>query len=357
MKKELEIDNYLSGLFTYINAPIVVWNKERKITSFNKAFAGLSGRAESEIIGQSLETLFPEEDRFDFLQKIERASEEEGWEGVEIPILHRDGRIRTGLWNSSAIYAGDGKTQIATVTSGQDITERKKLEAQLSHAQKMEAVGVLAGGIAHDFNNVLQGIPGYIQLYLMRKTKGDPYRNYLDRINGLIQGAAKLIEQLLLFGQKVRKVESRLRSVDLNREVTRVMKPLERLIPKMISIKTHLTDDLKLVNVDPTQLEQVIMNLVINAGDAMPDGGRLVIETSNTVLDQEYCNLHIDSPPGRYVLLTVSDTGCGMDRETLEHIFEPFYTTKETGTGLGLAIVYGIIKNAKGYITCCSEPG
>ncbi|MBW2631880.1 MAG: PAS domain S-box protein [Deltaproteobacteria bacterium] len=189
MKKKLEIDHYLSDLFRHINAPIVVWNQEKKIISFNEVFARMSGYAESEIIGQPLDALFSEEDSFDFLQKIENASCGEC--SVEIPILHRDGGVRVVLWNSSAVY--DGKTQIATVVSGQDITERKKLEAQLSHAQKMEAVGVLAGGIAHDFNNVLQGISGYTQLLLMRKTKGDPDRDYLNQINRLIQGSAKLV--------------------------------------------------------------------------------------------------------------------------------------------------------------------
>ena len=352
MKKKLEVDHYLSDLFRHINAPIVVWNQEHEIISFNEVFARMSGYSESEIIGQSLDALFSEDDRFDFLQTIEDASCGEC--SVEIPIWHKDGEVRVVLWNSSPIY--DGKTQIATIASGQDITERKKLETQLSHAQKMEAIGVLAGGIAHDFNNVLQGISGYTQLLLMKKTKGDPDRDYLKQIDRLVQGSSKLIEQLLLFG---RKVEIKLGPVDLNQEVLRSIKLLKKLIPKMISIETHLSDDLKLVNVDTAQLEQVMMNLVVNASDAMPDGGRLVIESKNTVLDQEYCNVHLGSAPGRYVLLTVSDTGCGMGKEALEHIFEPFYTTKEVGkgTGLGLAIVYGIMKSFKGYITCYSQPG
>jgi len=354
MKKNLETDCCLGNLLGHINSPIVVWNLEHKIISLNKAFVRVSGCAESEIVGQTLETLFPGEDCPEYPQKIEEASRGEG--SLKIPILHKNGVVRVVLWNFSAIYGKDGKTQIATIASGQDITDREKLEAQLRHAQKMEAVGVLVEGIAHDFNNALQGISGYTRLLLMRKTKDDPDHDYLERIDRLIQGSAKIIEQLLFFG---RKVEDKLMPVELSREILRIMKSLKRLIPKMISIETHLSDNLKLVNVDATQFEQVIMNLIVNASDAMPDGGKLVIETKNTVLDRGYCNLHIGSVPGRYVLLRVSDTGCGMDRKTLGHIFEPFYTTKEVGkgTGLGLAMVYGIVKNHGGYITCYSEPG
>jgi len=353
---ETKTNDYLSDLPKYINSPVVVWNKEREIIIFNKAFVRMSGRTEAEMIGQPLDVLFPEKGRSGFLQKIENTSGGEGREGVEIPILHKDGGIRMGLWNSSAIYGGDGRTPVATISSGQDITERKRLEAQLLHGQKMEAIGTLAGGIAHDFNNVLQIVSGYIQLLLQGKAEDDPDRRYLNQIDRSTQGAAKLVKQLLIFS---RKVESRLRPVYLNQEVRRVEELLARVIPGMISIETCLSDDLKIINADPTQLEQVIMNLAVNAREAMPEGGRLVVETENAVLDEEYCKVHLGAVCGRYVLLTISDTGCGMGREALEHIFEPFYTTKEVGkgTGLGLATVYGIVKNHNGYTVCYSEPG
>lgn len=353
---ETKTNDYLSDLPKYINSPVVVWNKEREIIIFNKAFVRMSGRTEAEMIGQPLDVLFPEKGRSGFLQKIENTSGGEDREGVEIPILHKDGGIRMGLWNSSAIYGGDGRTPVATITSGQDITERKKLEAQLLHAQKMEAIGILAGGIAHDFNNVLQIVSGYVQLLLQGKAEDDPDHRYLDQIDRSTRGAAKLVKQLLIFS---RKVESRLRPVYLNQEVRRVEELLARVIPGMISIETCLSDDLKIINADPTQLEQVIMNLAVNACEAMPEGGRLVVETENAVLDEEYCKVHLGAVPGNYVLLTISDTGCGMGREALEHIFEPFYTTKEVGkgTGLGLATVYGIVKNHDGYIICYSEQG
>ena len=350
----LQATSYLNGVFRHISAPIIAWNREQRIVIFNEASVRMSGHAEAEVLGQPLEGLFPAEDRSHALQRIESATRK--GELVEIPILRRDGGVRVGLWNTSPIYDADDGPAIITVATGQDITERKKLDAQLIHTQKMEAIGILAGGIAHDFNNVLQGISGYAQLLLMRKPPDDPDRDYLARMEELIQVATRLIGQLLIFS---RKAEKKIRPLDLNREVTKVMKSLMRIIPRTISVETRLSDDLRGINMDQEQVEAVLMNLVANAIDAMPDGGRLVVETKNTTLDERYCKDHVGTTPGRYVLLTVSDSGCGMDREMLEHIFEPFYTTREVsqGTGLGLAIVYGVIKDCHGYITCSSEPG
>jgi len=237
-----------------------------------------------------------------------------------------------------------------------DITEKKKLEAQLQQAQKMEAIGTLAGGIAHDFNNMLQAISGYTQILLMGKKASDPDYEKLEAIEKSAQRASDLTKRLLIFS---RKVESKLRPVGLNQEIEQVSKMLERTIPKMINIELHLAENLKIINADPAQIEQIMMNLGVNARDAMPDGGRLIFETENVILDEQYCKIHLGARPGKYVKLSISDTGHGMDREILSHIFEPFYTTKETGkgTGLGLAMVYGIVKNHDGYIMCYSEPG
>lgn len=350
----LQTTSYLNDVFRHINAPVIAWNRGQRIVVLNEAFVRMCGHVEAEILGRPLEELFPAEDRPDALQRIERAARK--GELVEIPILHRDGGVRMGLWNTSAIYDADDGPPIITVAAGQDITERKKLDAQFIHTQKMEAIGVLAGGIAHDFNNVLQGVSGYAQLLLRRKPPDDPDHDYLVRIEELIQVATKLIGQLLIFS---RKAEKKVRPLDLNREVAKVMKSLMRITPRMISVETHLSDDLRGINMDQAQIEAVLMNLVANATDAMPGGGKLVVETKNATLDERYCKDHVGTTPGRYVLLTVSDSGCGMDRETLEHIFEPFYTTREVsrGTGLGLAIVYGVVKDYHGYITCSSEPG
>jgi len=255
------------------------------------------------------------------------------------------------------------KTATPILLSGQahlldifiDITEKKKLEAQLQQAQKMEAIGTLAGGIAHDFNNILQAIFGYTQILLMAKEPSNPDYEKLEAIEKSAQRASDLTKRLLIFS---RKVESKLRPVDLNNEIEQVSQMLERTIPKMINIKLHLAEDINIINADPAQIEQIMMNLGVNARDAMPEGGTLIFETENVILAEEYCKTHLGSKPGQYVKLSISDTGQGMDNETLRHIFEPFYTTKDIGkgTGLGLAMVYGIIKSHSGYIMCYSEP-
>ena len=236
-----------------------------------------------------------------------------------------------------------------------DITEKKKLEAQLQQAQKMEAIGTLAGGIAHDFNNILQAIFGYTQILLIGKGADNPDHEKLEAIEKSAQRASDLTKQLLIFS---RKVESKLRPMDLNKETEQVSKMLERTIPKMINIELHLAENLNIINADPAQIEQILMNLGVNARDAMPNGGRLIFETENMILDEHYCKIHLGSKPGHYVKLSISDTGHGMDKEILKHIFDPFYTTKEIGkgTGLGLAMVYGIVKSHNGYIMCYSEP-
>ena len=355
MERRLQATSYLNDVFRHIPIPIIGWDKDRRVTIINEAFTGMNGYAEADIAGQSLEILFPDEIRFDSLRKMEQAASD-GNRLVEIPILHKGGGIRVGLWSASTVYGTDGGAPVVTIASGQDITEHKRLDTQFIHEQKMEAIGTLTGGIAHDFNNVLQGISGYTQLLLMKKPANDPDRDYLGHVEELTQVASRLIRQLLIFS---RKGEKKIGPLDLNREVTRVMRPLVRMIPRMISVETHLSDDLHQIRADRRQLESVIMNLVSNARDAMSDGGRLVIETKNTTLDEWFCRDHIGSVPGKYVMLTVSDNGCGMDRKTVSHIFEPFYTTREIGrgTGLGLATVYGIVKDSDGYITCSSDPG
>lgn len=267
---------------------------------------------------------------------------------------------------------GDIKTimfrPVTTISLGQfvlyeDITdskraeaEKEKLHAQLQQARKMEAVGTLAGGISHDFNNLLQAINGYTQLLLMEKSEKDPEYHNLEAIRNAGGRAADLVRQLLLFS---RKADIERKPVELNVEVEQARKILERTIPKMIDIEVHSGSRIWPVLADPVQVEQIFLNLGINAADAMPDGGKLVIETTNITLDNDYTQSHLGAHPGRYVLITFSDTGHGMDRETIEKVFEPFYTTKEIGkgTGLGLASVYGIVKNHDGYIMCYSEVG
>jgi signal transduction histidine kinase len=230
------------------------------------------------------------------------------------------------------------------------------LEAQLLQAQKMEAIGTLAGGVAHDFNNLLQVVRGFTQLLLHGKDPKEPEYRALQKILHASERGAELTRQLLTYS---RKVESKRRPVDLNLEVHEVGRLLERSIPKLIEIELHLADDLRTVFADPVQVEQMLMNLALNATDAMAHGGKIVIQTQNVTLDEKYCGTHLEARPGDYALMTFSDTGHGMDEETLKHAFEPFYSTKEVGkgTGLGLSMVYGIVKSHDGHITCESAPG
>jgi len=220
----------------------------------------------------------------------------------------------------------------------------------------MEAIGTLAGGIAHDFNNLLQAVLGYTEMLLLDKGGQEPGYQELQEIKRAAQRGSELTQRLLTFG---RRVPSRLRPINLNQEVSQIQKLLQRTIPKMIEIDLSLAADLRTINADPAQIEQALMNLAVNARDAMPEGGKLIIETKNATLDEEYCKIHLGAKPGDYALLIIADTGHGMDKEIFEHLYEPFYTTKGVGkgTGLGLAMVYGIVKSHEGYIFCNSEWG
>jgi PAS domain S-box-containing protein len=255
----------------------------------------------------------------------------------------------TPLYNS-------GSAVLGCVEVLRDITERKRAEEQLRQAHKMEAIGQLAGGVAHDFNNLLMAIIGYSELLLARLREGARLRRHVQEIKKAGERAAALTRQLLAFSRRQVLVPQVL---DLNSVVSNMQKMLRRMIDEDIDLLTVPASDLGQVRADPGQVEQVIMNLAVNARDAMPEGGNLTLETANVALDESYTRNHIDVLPGRYVMLAVRDTGSGMDAETLSHIFEPFFTTKEEGkgTGLGLATVYGIAKQSGGHIEVSSEPG
>ena len=274
---------------------------------------------------------------------------------VEYRIRHKDGRWLTLESTASVVRNRDGQVEKLVIVN-RDITERKQLEEQLHRSQKLEAIGRLSGGVAHDFNNLLGLIIGYSEALQERVPPDDPYREAVDEIQNAGKRAAALTQQLLAFSRK-QVLEPRILS--LNTIIVDIEKMLRRLVGEDITIELLLAPDTGRVKADRSQIEQVILNLVVNARDAMPDGGKLTIETGNWTLDRSTVLRHPYVIPGPYAMLKVTDTGCGMDAELQSHIFEPFFTTKEKGkgTGLGLATAYGVIKQSGGYIWVDSEVG
>jgi len=274
---------------------------------------------------------------------------------IEKRFIRKDGGVVWCQLNVSLVRGGEEERPF-TICMVEDITERKRLETQFFQSQKMETIGRLAGGIAHDFNNLLTVIKGYTQLSLSQIQEGDPCRENIEEIKGAAERAAELTNQLLTFS---RRQILDMKVLDLNTIVRGLEKMMGRIIGEDIEMITVLDDRLGRVKTDPSQIEQVILNLVVNARDAMPAGGKLAIETANMVLDETYARTHIGVTPGSYEMLSVSDTGCGMSPEIKELIFEPFFTTKEEGkgTGLGLSTIYGIVRQSGGNIWVYSEPG
>jgi two-component system, cell cycle sensor histidine kinase and response regulator CckA len=280
-------------------------------------------------------------------------------DSIEARIITSDNRTCWVRVYGRPIWDDSEQRVVRIFGATQDITAQKHLEQQLLHAQKMEAIGQLAGGIAHDFNNLLTVISGYGQIMRDQPAAGGQSGanpEYLDAILKAADRASQLTRQLLAFS---RRQVLRLKTIELNTLVIEVEKMLQRVIGEDVELRTIFGSDAGLVKVDPGQMEQVIMNLAVNARDAMPDGGRLTIETSHVELDETAASPDTLPKTAPFVLLTVSDTGIGMDKETIARIFEPFFTTKEVGkgTGLGLAMVYGIIKQSGGNVQVESAPG
>lgn len=322
----------------------------------NQALLRASGYAEEEILGKQFnETIFSRNNPRTLADEIRNGIVREGkWSGEALQ-RRKNGPDMPVLLSISVLQDGEGRVTGAFAVA-QDVTEQRRLEEQLRGAQKMEAVGQLAGGVAHDFNNLLMVIMGYAGDLKERLHASDPLHKKVEEIERAGERAASLTRQLLAFSRQ-QVLEPRV--LDLNSVVEDLQGMLRRLIREDIELVTELDAELGQVKADQGQIEQVIVNLIVNARDAMPRGGRLTIQTSNVQVDEAVARLRPTMSPGTYVRLTVTDTGTGMDAATQSHIFEPFFTTKERGkgTGLGLATVYGVVKQSGGFIWVSSELG
>jgi hypothetical protein len=326
-----------------------------RVISVNPFGAGQLGYTIEELVGQSVLAVFHPEDQAAVVAQLKACLQHPfqvfQWQFRKV---RKNGTIIWVEEFARAVSKSGGRHSVLIVCH--DITERKRLEEQLSHSQKMEAIGRLAGGVAHDFNNLLTGITCYTELLASSMNNTDPRRNDVEEIKKAAERAATLTRQLLAFSRKQILTYT---VVDLNAVVTSMEKMLGRLIGEDIELATRLDSGLGPVKADVGQLEQVIVNLAVNARDAMPNGGQLILETANVELNNAYTAIHPEVQTGHYVLLAVTDTGSGMDETVKANIFEPFFTTKEMGkgTGLGLATVYGIIKQSGGHITVSTAPG
>jgi len=336
------------------NEGIWALDEDRRTSFVNAQMAKMLEYEAEEMIGREVESFIFEEDLPDHVQKMENRHRDIA-EHYERRLRRKDGQAVWTIVSATPIIDAEHhfRGSFAMIL---DITERKKLEQQLLQAQKMEAVGQLAGGIAHDFNNILTAIIGYGSLLQMEISRDARLKSYVEQILDSADRAAEVTKSLLAFS---RKQMINPRPVDLNHIVRGIEKLLSRLIGEDIEIITALSSKDVVCMVDAGQIEQVLMNLTTNARDAMPNGGRLTLKTEMVELDENFIQSHGYGAPGKYAVLSVSDTGIGMDQESREKIFDPFFTTKETGkgTGLGLAMVYGIIKQHRGYINVNSEPG
>jgi PAS domain S-box-containing protein len=347
-------EEYLERIINAIGDPVFVKDEQFRFTLVNDALCTLLGKPRNEIVGTTgLEFLPP--DQMDHFLEVDRKVLSSGAEDLcKEPLTAHDGKVRTVVTRKTRYVDGRGaKFVVGTI---RDVTEHEQLEEQLRTSQKIEAIGSLAGGVAHDFNNILSVILSYTGYATEALREGDPLRSDLVEVKRAGERAAALTRQLLAFSRKqiLQPV-----SLSLNQIAAGVERMLRRIVGEDIDYVQVLATDLGVVRADPGQIEQVLMNLAVNARDAMPEGGKLTIETANVEIDEEYAACHVAVTPGSYVQLAVTDTGCGMDEQTKARLFEPFFTTKEKGkgTGLGLSTVYGIVKQSGGNIWVYSEPG
>lgn len=335
---------------------IVVYDQELRCQLFNPFMEKITGMNAADVIGKTALELFPFKKEIGILDDLHESlmgkqTEPREFKGL-IPETVRNGYV---VQSNAPLFNNNGEI-IGVIGMIRDITDQKRAEEQFMQAQKMEAVGRLAGGIAHDFNNMLGVILGHADLSLMHMEHSDPLFGSLTEIFKAAERSSNLTRQLLAFARK-QTIEPKV--LDMNETVSGMLKMLQRLIGEGIQLTCHAAADLWLVKIDPSQVDQILANLCVNAKDAIKDTGRITIELQNITINTEQYEITPDSAPGDYVCLSVRDDGCGMDKETQAHIFEPFYTTKELGkgTGLGLATVFGIIRQNNGFIHVQSDLG
>jgi two-component system cell cycle sensor histidine kinase/response regulator CckA len=342
------------AIFEGMAVGIALIHTDGRIMESNQALQKMLGYRGEELYNRIMDELVHPEDANQGLElhKSLMAGERDHYQ-IERRYLRKDGEIVWGRLNVSRSY-GLGEDPPYTIHMIEDITGWKQMEMQFLQSQKMETVGQLAGGIAHDLNNLFTILSGYSQLSLLEISEDHPLRGNLEEIRRTTGRAAELTQRLLAFS---RRQAMDMKVLDLNQLLKGLEKMLGRIIGEDIELIIRLAEDLGEVKADPGQIEQAILNLVVNARDAMPNGGKLIIETHNVELDETYARSHFNVIPGRYILLSVTDTGCGMSPEVKERIFDPFFTTKgkTRGTGLGLSTVYGIVKQSGGYIWVYSE--
>src|SRR6478609_3085908 len=332
-----------------------VWllDSATRATFVNERVVTLLGYPSDALLGASLLDFVHEGSRAQVRQLI-NPGRAEGASQIEACFVRSDGKEVWALLEATLSFEGPRHT--GTLLMGTDISQRRRLEEQLRQAQKMEAIGSLAGGIAHDFNNLLSVILGYAEIVLSELEPGDPLRADVQELNHASERARELTKQLLAFSRQ-QVLEPR--TLNLNQVLAGMQHMLRRLLREDIELSVLTAQGLGRVFADAGQIEQIIMNLVVNARDAIPRVGQVTIETANVELDEDYAAIHHGVTPGRYVMLAVTDTGTGMDAATRDHIFEPFFTTKsrDQGTGLGLATVFGIVTQTGGHVWVYSEVG
>ncbi len=333
--------------------PVVFYDNEGRVIYFNPAFSKIFGWSLAERIGKKMDLFVPDDCWSVTQSMIQKVMDGEGFSGIETKRLTKQGKI-IPVSISGAVYQDHYGNMTGSVITLRDIRDQKRLEAQFHRSQKMESIGTLAGGIAHDFNNLLMGIQGRTSLMLMNIERADPAYEHLKGIEGYVKSATELTRQLLGFA---RGGKYEVKPTNLN-EIVRHSAEMFGRTKKEINIYPKYQENVWTVAVDQGQIEQVLLNLYVNAWQAMPGGGDLYLQTVNVYLS-DYHTRPFDLRPGRYVKISVSDTGYGIEEGVIERIFDPFFTTKEMGrgTGLGLASVYGIIKNHRGFINVFSKIG